>query len=158
MIHIHPRDIRIIRLLGYTKPLCILLENETSFYNVILNGVLSYNHWERKYNTSNGCGRSKYKSEKQMHRKILTYFKNQLVESIVPPLKWETYEEPSFKCVDTDFDEFFYLKNAVSTFVKNYSIEDFNHSVRLTGKKTNGSFCTIYQTPVMLSSELNSEF
>ena len=158
MIHIHPRDIRIIRLLGYTKPLGILLENETSFYNVILDGVLSYNHWERKYNTSDRSGRSKYKSEKAMHRKILTYFKNQKVESIIPPLCWEDYEEIPAESVEEEFEMYFYSKNAISTFIKHYSIEDFNKLVKAIGKKTDGSFCTIYQHPVKLSSELNSEF
>ena len=101
MLYINPTDLRIIRNLGYTRPVCSLIENDTSFYHLVFHGNSSFSSYERKYMASDYSGRTKFMSEEELYRKFLNHYLKLSAQPVSPPLHWETQE----KSLDLNLDQ-----------------------------------------------------
>ena len=142
MLYIHPRDIRIIRNLGYTKPLCILLENQTSFYNVILNRNNSCTYYERKYKSYH-TGRTSSISELAMGKKIISHYEEALgAMPVVPPLYWKGSEKHLSTSLDENPSE-----NNIEYLYENYGWCPFFNR-KTFGIKDDGTYSRILKSPL----------
>jgi hypothetical protein len=143
MLYIHPKDIRIIRNLEYKKPLCVLLESKKSFYHLIFNGNNSYTYYERKYNTSDHCGRTRSISELELARKQIHYYTKQGANPISPPLLWQSAEQNLPQNLDQDSSE-----NNIEHLVKTSGWCPFLNRGKY-GVKSDGTYVRILTNPFM---------